>query len=73
MERNDKHSRPFAQDTTIHITAETPKSPTNIYAHEGHLGKPVSTKTDEFPENFRKGGGGGSLPIQKNSLQFVLL
>ena len=20
------------------------------------LGKPVSTKTDEFPENFRKGG-----------------
>ena len=22
------------------------------------LGKPVSTKTDEFPENFRKGGEG---------------
>ena len=22
------------------------------------LGKPVDTKTDEFPENFRKGGGG---------------
>ena len=22
------------------------------------LGKPVYTKTDEFPENFRKGGGG---------------
>ena len=36
------------------------------------LGKPVYTKTDEFPENFRKGGEGSFL-IQKISLQFFLL
>ena len=36
---------------------------TGMHSVHGHwagyyLGKPVHTKTDEFPENFRKGGGG---------------
>ena len=35
------------------------------------LGKPIFPKSDEFPENFRKGGG--SFPIQKISLRFFLL
>ena len=31
-----------------------------------YQGKPVYTKTDEFPENFRKGGEGGVISDPKN-------
>ena len=36
------------------------------------LGKPPLGKTDEFPENFRRGGG-GKFPILKMFLQFFCI
>ena len=35
-------------------------TPTNV-DQQPNLGKSVSTKTDEFPENFRKGGVGAGV------------
>ena len=51
-----------AGDTATHLQ-ETVRAYPSVHSHGFYnlLGKPVSTKTDEFPENFRRGGG--SFPI----------